>query len=1083
MLRKFLLVTMACTSLTSYSQDWASKMSDPSINFYDVKASFDKHWKKEERKAKFKSFFTPGPKTEEKNEGLVLYKRWEHFVEQRVAPSGDRSLLSKNAEEYEKIINDPAYRSSRMAGGNWQPLGAFTVPTSRGGAGRLNCIRFHPTDPLKIYVGAPAGGLWMTSDGGLTWTTTTDQLPTLGVSDVVVDYTDPNVIFIGTGDNDGGDTRGVGVLRSSDGGQTWNSTGLNFTILAGRNVNRLLMHPTNHNILYAGTTNGLYRTLNGGITWLRVLAANNIRDIEFKPGNPAIIYAASGNTMFRSTNTGASFSAISASAGLPSAASVSRLTIAVTAAAPEYVYLLFADAAENGYMGLYKSTDSGQNFLMQSDYPNLLGWDTDGEDDGGQGWYTLSLAASPIFPDEVVAGGVNIWRSDNGGIDWNIVSHWYGGGGNPYVHADIHDLSYHPITGELFTGCDGGIYVTNNSGGNWTDLSNGLQIGQMYRLGNSVTDPNLVIQGWQDNGTNLYSAGTWDRVLGGDGMEAFIDWSNSNYMYGESQYGGLSRSSNGGSTFSGITTGITEEGAWITPWCQDPQISTTIYAGFENVWKSTNRGTSWTKISNLNTQLTSLAVAPSDPQYIYASNGNAIYRTTDGGGSWSTMTTPGTNTITYLTVNATDPLKIWITKSGYTTGSKVFKSLDGGATWINLSNGLPNIPVNCVANQSNTNDGIYVGTDVGVYYIDNNLTSWMPFSNGLPSVVVDELEIHYGSSKLRAATYGRGLWETNIYNPASALPFPNFVADSVSGCPGLTVQFTDTSTNNPTSWLWSFPGGTPSSSTLQHPVVTYSTPGTYHNVTLVVSNASGTDSVTKNSYIAISPNNPPEIFMNGDDTLCTGQSVTLTSSNGSSYLWHPGNQTGQVINVFNTNTYSITVTDAFGCTSTSAPVDIYTFPVPAAPTITQSGDTLTSSAADGNQWFFNGSAIAGATGQSYVMTTPGIYYVAVIADSTGCFATSSTVVGIHEHNPTGVAYSMSPNPSNGIMTLNLSASSSETLRVQILDALGKKVYEKNYENVGSNVNEQIDLREFGPGFYFLSLNNTKGTVAKKLVVY
>jgi PKD repeat protein/photosystem II stability/assembly factor-like uncharacterized protein len=1071
-------LTLAFAGLSVHAQDWTKKMADPSANFYDIQNSFNQYWKKEERKETLKSFFSFGPKTEEKNEGFIMYKRWESFVEPRVYPSGDRSLLRKNAEEIERSITDHSYRSSRMAGGNWMPLGPSTVPTSRGGAGRLNCVRFHPTDPDKMYVGAPAGGLWITSDGGNTWSTNTDFLPSIGVSDVVVDHVNPNIIYIGTGDNDAGDTYGIGVLKSVDGGATWNITGLNFSVILGRTVNRLVMNPNDPNMLYAGTSNGLYKTTDGGMTWMRTLSASNIRDIEFKPGNPSVVYAASGNTFFRSTNGGATFTSMTTSGGLPGSVTVSRLTIAVTPAAPDYVYILFAAASTNKFHSIYRSVDSGTNFDLMADAPNLLGYDADGSDDGGQGWYTLSLAVSPTNSDELVVGGVNIWRSDDGGGYWYIVAHWYGAGGMPYVHADIHDLAYNPLTSDLYSANDGGLYRSTDGGGTWTDKSNGLQIAQMYRLGNSVTNPDLVIQGWQDNGSNLYNAGSWDRVLGGDGMEAFIDWSNPNYMYAESQYGGLSRSTNGGGTFNGITTGINEDGAWITPWQQDPAVSATIYAGFKNVWKSTNRGTSWTKISTFNSQLTSLAVAPSNNQYIYASNGSNIFRTTDGGASWSTVSA-GAGSLTYLSVCPTDPLKIWTSHSGYTPGVKVFYSSDGGSSWTNLSTGLPNIPVNCVVSQSGTSNGIYVGTDVGVYYRDDVLGSWMPYSNGLPNVIVDELEIHYGSSKLRAATYGRGLWETSIYDPTSPKPFANFKADSTGGCPGLTVQFSDSTKNNPTSWFWTFPGGSPSTSTLQNPVVTYSTPGLYHNVSLVVSNSFGTDSITKLGYIGISPDFDPIVSLNKNDTICQGEVVMISASAGSTYLWSPGGQVTPQFNISVTDTFAVTVTDAFGCANTSAPQPVHVIPNPAAPTISQSGDTLTSSAVSGNQWYLNGTAIGGATAQTFIISSPGTYHVVVTDPATGCNAMSDLVLDINESAQLS-EFRLSPNPSSGTFTFSCAASA-EARTLKLYDALGKLVEDIQLP-AGMPVSRYFDVAVKGPGIYLITLSSPTHTSTQKLIV-
>lgn len=1065
------------------AQQWINKINDPSVNFYDIQRSFNTYWKQKERKEKLKKIIHFGQQLEKENSGYILYKRWENYISPRVYPSGERTVLETGNQELQKLLTNPGYKSSRQMGGNWSPMGAFTVPDNGGGAGRLNCIRFHPTDPNIIFVGAPSGGLWKSIDAGSTWSTNTDALPTLGINDIAIDPLNTNVMYLATGDADASDTYGVGILKSIDGGMTWNITGLNWTTVQNRTISRIIINPNDNTMLFASTSNGVYKSTNAGITWTKVLASNSIRDLELKPGDPSIIYAASSTNFYKSVNTGNSFSIITS--GLPPNTAPSRIAIAVTPADPSYVYLLYSDNNSNGFLGLYRSANSGTNFSMQANSPNLLGYDADGQDAGGNGWYTLSIAVSPTDKDEIVVGGVNIWKSADGGNNWTINAHWYGDGGTPYVHADIHDLVYLPDGSVCFAATDGGIFFTTNGGNTWMDKSNGMQIGQIYRLGGTETNANLVLQGWQDNGTNLFNAGTWGAVLGGDGMECFIDWSDPNYMYAEYQNGALAISSNAGASFSDITAGINESGQWITPWLQDPLAPQTIYAGFENVWKSINRGNNWAPISNLNTNgLTSLAVATSNPQYIYASNGSSIFKTTDGGASWLTLSGPPgvSNTLTYIAVSATDPDKIWITFSGYTAINKLFKSLDGGNTWTNLSGNLPNIPANCVVNQTGTNDGIYIGTDLGVYYRDNDLTSWMPYSNGLPNVIIDELEINYGSSKLRAATYGRGLWETTIYDPASALPFANFAADTLSGCPGFTVQFSDSTINSPTSWNWTFPGGTPATSALQNPIVTYHTAGTYNNVTLVVNNINGTDSVTKNSYIAVSPEVQPTITLNNNDSLCQGQIVLLASSNGNFYKWHPTNQTVQGINVNTSGTYSVTVTDVFGCAVTSLPKNIFVFPLPPIPIITISGDTLTSSAAIGNQWYLNGSIIPNATNQTYIIQQGGTYKV-ITTDSMGCSATSIDFVGMEEISKIGISYIAYPNPTNGITKIILQSKITDDLLIEITDIAGKIAYDKKFQSFTGRAEISIDLAVYGTGVYMLSITNSKGNVAKKIVVY
>ena len=1066
------------------AQDWVKKKENNDANFFDIQKSFNKHWKKAERKEKLKRFFTTESKNEEENEGLMLYKRWEYSVQPRVFPSGNMSLLKESGKVIEKAIADPVYRSSLQANGNWQPLGAFDVPTDGGGAGRLNCVRFHPTQPNTIFVGAPVGGLWKSNDGGATWNVMTNLLPSLAVSDVAIDANNPNIIYLASGDFDGDDAPGVGVLKSTDGGLTWQITGLNFLVSQGRYISRIIIDPTNSNILWAAASNGIFKSIDAGITWVKVLTTNNLRDLELKPGSNSVLYATSNTTFYKSTNGGTSFTSVTA--GLPISSSSARLSIAVTAANPNVVYVLASNSSDNGFKGVYKSIDSGTSFSLKASSPNLLGWDAGGNDSGGQAWYTLSIAASPINENEVVVGGVNVWASFDGGENWDIAAHWQGNGA-PYVHADIHDLTYQPNTGNLFTGTDGGIFKAGNGFGNWTDLSNGLQIGQMYKLGCSASNASLVLQGWQDNGTNQYSAGSWSHILGGDGMECFVDWSNANYQYGESQYGNISRSSNGGNSFQNIKNNITEDGEWVTPWMQHPTNATTLFAGYTNVWKSTNRGNSWTKISNLNIGgLTILKVAKSNPSYIYISNSTSIFKTTDGGANWNAVSVPsaGSNAITDLAIDETNPDKIWITRSGYNATNKVYKSIDGGSTWQNLSTGLPNIPANTIVNQTGTNDGIYVGTDFGVYYYDENILMWVPYMNGLPNVRVDELEIQYSSSKLRAATYGRGLWESSIYNPNSQLPFANFSGNVLNGCPGFTVQFSDNSFGNPTSWLWSFPGGTPSTSTDQNPVVTYNNPGSYNHVSLTVQNNFGSDSITKLNYIAVSPAIIPTISLSNNDTICEGESVVLKSSYAQSYVWYPNNFGNISFSTDTSGVYFIKTTDVFGCATYSDTVQIVVLPIPQAITISYNNDTLTASVSGDLQWYLNGIPINGATDSVYIAQQTGSYSVS-ITGTNGCSTLSNSIAtATNNYLSNDVEIVIYPNPSNGKFSLSFGQMNSESITIQIIDVTGKEVFTKvlgSKDQINGRFN--INCDHLSAGTYLLKLNGQSGVINKKITVY
>ncbi len=325
----------------------------------------------------------------------------------------------------------------------------------------------------------------------------------------------------------------------------------------------------------------------------------------------------------------------------------------------------------------------------------------------------------------------------------------------------------------FFEANDGGIYKTTNGGASWVDLSNGMVISQIYKLGVSQSVKDEVINGLQDNGTKLTSSSNWWDIIGGDGMECIIDYEDVAVQYGSLYYGQIYRTVNRWSGAADITQNIPggADGAWVTPYLIDPKDNKTLYVGFKDVWKSSNRGTSWIKISNLNltNKIRSMAIAPASSDVLYLTDHNSFYKTTDGGQTWENITSKlpaNTNTITYITVDDLFPEKLWITLGGY-DNQKAYESNDGGDTWTDISIGLPTVPANTIIqNKLSKTQQLYAGTDIGVF-IKNGDSEWTLFSKNLPSVIVTELEIHYdkdvsAESVLYASTYGRGLWKSNL---------------------------------------------------------------------------------------------------------------------------------------------------------------------------------------------------------------------------------------------------------------------------------------------------------------------------------
>lgn len=875
---RFVVASALFISFNSTGQDtlmnWVQKMQDPSVNFYDVIQHFEACWN-----------IRPMMKAK----GYKQFKRSQDYLEPRIYPSGDVTLVAQTAGnfmEWEKTVKNSVQKSLH---GKWKCLGPTSKPglSSSTGTGRVNFVRFHPTNSSVFFVGTPNGGLWKTTDAGASWTTNTDLLGTLGSGDLAIDPTNPQTMYLATGDRDASDSWSLGVLKTTDGGQTWLETGLKFIPGQGRKLKRLLINPNNPQILIAVSNVGIYRTSDAGTTWTNVYTSS-FDDAEFKPGDPSVVYATGNSTYgcIKSTDGGATWTSLT----VPFTG-VNRSQMDVSPANPNCIYIITVDS-DGKFNSFMRSTNGGATFTVQSSTPNIMGYDQ-GTDSGGQGWYNLSIAASPVNENTVTIGGVNTWQSTDGGVTWAMKTHWYGGFSKPFVHADCHELIYAKSNSSMLFSCnDGGIFRSNDNGTTWVDITSNLAIAQQYRIGNSATNPQLIIAGHQDNGTNLFASSGWGTISGGDGMDCFIDRTNDNVKYYSYVNGTYYRNISGAQT---TITGTLPQGEWVSPWHQSYNAPNTIYAGGRPaLYRSTNQGTTWTQLGTPQGAgaIKEFAIAPSDPQVIYAVKKNAISRSTDGGTTWTniTGTLPIQNAFTSVAVHNINPDQIWITISGFTASNKVFKSKDGGATWINISAGLPNVPCNVVAYQNGSvGNAIYIGMDIGVYYLDDTQAGWVNFFQDLPKVSVRDLELFYPTGKIRAATFGRGTWESDLYSIPTLTA--GFTFDSNALCSGKQVAFTNQSVGDSLTYQWTFSGNAfPSTSTLKDPVVTFPAGGTYTVVLTISKSPNETETVSQTITVKQHPdvtfgmlsdvciNTPPFALTGGEPQGGVYSGLGITSS-------------------------------------------------------------------------------------------------------------------------------------------------------------------------------------------------------------
>lgn len=709
----------------------STKAKGKELTMDEIVASFDAYWLTHDKN--------------KKGSGYKPFMRWEYYWRNNTHPNGTLITPSEtwNAWKNKKNAKKRSTNSITAKVTNWQPVGPFshTITGSwSAGQGRVNVVYVDPNNSNIIYVGTPAGGIWKTTNAGTNWTPLSDELPQIGVSGIVTDPTNSNIIYIATGDKDAGDTYSIGVLKSTDGGTTWNTTGLSFANTSTRAAD-IFIHPTNPSILWVATSAGVYKTSNAGVSWTNVLSGN-IKDIKIKPGDPNTVYAVTTSTFYKSTDAGSTFTAVTS--GLP--ASSGRLAIDVTPANSAYVYVLSATTG-NGFQGLYRSTDSGASFTKTASTTDIF--------ESTQAWYDMALAVSRTNADLVFTGCLNVWKSTNGGTSFTKVNSWSSPTSATYTHADIHFLRYYGD--KLYCGSDGGIYVSSNNGTSFSSLTAGLQIGQFYKIAVSKQSSGNMVGGLQDNGGYAYSGSQWKNYYGADGMDTGVDPNNSSKYYGFIQSGSnLYVTTNGGNSLTSTITGP-GTGNWVTPLAINA--AGDVFGGYTKVYKL--NGTSWIgSTTTFASNLENVIVDPSNDNIMYVSDAAKLYKSTDKGVNFTLLYTFPT-TVKDIRVHSTNGTIIYAITQG--TGGLVYKSTDSGVTFTSINTGLPSIGKNVIVHQANNPlNPLYVGTSLGVYYRDDSLTAWEPFDTNLPNVPVTDLEINYVDNNITAATYGRGVWRTSI---------------------------------------------------------------------------------------------------------------------------------------------------------------------------------------------------------------------------------------------------------------------------------------------------------------------------------
>ena len=746
-----------------------------------------------------------------------------------------------------QIDSMTARRVSPSAAGITSSSWAWMGPGNVGG--RVRALVIHPTSTNTMWAGSVSGGIWKTTNGGATWNVLEDFMANMAVSTLVIDPGNANVLYAGTGEGfyNGDGLLGAGVFKTTNGGTTW-------TQLSSTNnsswyyVNRLAISPDSATLL-AATQSGIWRSTDGGTIWSQRLA-NEALDINFDPSNSSKAIASGwGGEAWYSTDGGstwntATFTGIS---GFED-----RVELAYAPSNPTIVYASVDDNSGE----IWKSVNSGQTYTLVNTGNDYL---------GGQGWYDNIIWVDPTNANTLMVGGIDLWRSTNGGGTLTKVSQWWSAP-DFSAHADNHIIVQSPAFNGtsnriVYFGNDGGVYRTNNiytvaATSGWTELNNNLGITQFYgAAGNPTTGE--IIGGTQDNGTLFYTptggSENWMTTYGGDGGWSAADPTNPNYFYGEYIYLNIHRSSDRGFSADYIS-GYYWNGSWawkaapyriddamnysasfIAPFILDPNNSNRMLAGGLSLWRTDNvratntdsSGPSWAAIkSSVGALISAIAVAPGNSNIVWVGyEDGRVYKTINGTATLPTWSQVDTNSpglpnryVTRITIDKNDNNKVYVTFGGF-SADNVWRTLNGGTSWTDITGsgptGLPNLPVrSLVINPTNSN-WLYVGTELGIFASEDGGANWTVPHNGPTNTSVDEL--FWMNTVLVAATHGRGLFKTEtlpcltLTTPSSPLaggsigknPSPNCVGDPTKYSSGTVVTLTATANPGYTFGSWS----------------------------------------------------------------------------------------------------------------------------------------------------------------------------------------------------------------------------------------------------------------------------------------
>lgn len=690
----------------------------------------------------------------------------------------------------------------------------FVGPDNIGG--RIRSIAMHPTDSNILFCGSVSGGIWKSTNAGASWLPVNDFMPNLVVSALVIDPANANIMYAATGEGffNYDALRGVGVLKSTDGGSNWATLAGFSGSPAGfpYQINDLYIRPDNSSIIYAATNTGVFRTTNAGTNWTYIKRGDltyRATQIVADPTTPLTFYVAFGNFtrdgIYKTTNGGTNFTKLAG--GFP-ASGYYRISMAIAKSNPQVLYAVLADSSTFETKNIVRTSNGGTNWSAVVAPSDAGG----GTHLGGQGWYNNIIVVHPTNENQVYIGGINTFRSVTGGATWSQLTSGYSPFIHPFIHVDQHAMAFDPNNPSvMYFGNDGGMYKSTDGGNSFTAANTNLAVTQFYS-GAAHPTQEIFYGGTQDNGT-LKGSGplSWSQVLSGDGGATAVDATTPATVYSEYVFLAIQKSTNSGANWSKTMNGIPAFGSgngdgasdrcnFIAPFVMDPGNSQVLVAGTYRVFRTTNGGGLWTAISgdltgsgpgatyDLGSVISAIAIAKTGGDTIYVGTSGfdtlasapKIQVTTNKGTSWTDVTKAPLpkRYVTSIAVDPNDSRRAFAGYSGYNANSSaaghVFRTTNRGTTWTNVTGDLPDIPVNSIVLDPSNPVHIAVATDLGIFETTNGGTNWMQQNAGMANVSVVDLDLR-PDGNLIAATHGRGMFKSAVqfYVPLGVNEIPS----------------------------------------------------------------------------------------------------------------------------------------------------------------------------------------------------------------------------------------------------------------------------------------------------------------------